>query len=364
MLQLVQAPHPRRFATRWLLAGPFVVVATLMAFCGAGCASNPVDPVRRSVDLGAGREAPPPWDTGRAEVLEWEAVDPAFAQDHALEASGLAATADGLWLPSEKYGRLLWIDPANGRRAEVVRLAVPTHAELEGITVVGQDFLLCDEAHAAIYEVAMPVMPLGDRDQPRPLAIRELSLHGVDAVGGKIGFEGIAGAPDGGFWLLLERAGDELSGCVSRIWRLRRDGPTDASVVGEPIDIQLEDCAWRLTALELWRGHLLGLKTQFPGERYEVLEIDPAEGGTRVVLDLTDLLRSVRADSWGNNVEGLAISDDGSMWMVGDNRVSGVVDDEQPPSWPDEKALLLRLPPTSQPTSHSGQSAVSCPPGR
>jgi hypothetical protein len=220
------------------------------------------------VDLGAVRDALPVWDTGRAEVLEWEAVDPAFAQDHALEASGLAATADGLWL-------------------------------------------------------------------------------------------------------LLERAGDDVSGCVSRIWRLRRDGPTDASVVGDPIDIQLDDCAWRLTALEFWHGRLLGLKTQFPGERYEILEIDPAAGRTRVVLDLTDLLRSVRVDGWGNNVEGLAISDDGSMWMVGDNRVSGVVDDEQPPSWPDEKALLLRLPPIyalrapeSRPTSGSGQSAASCPPGR
>ena len=90
-------------------------------------------------------------------------------------------------------------------------------------------------------------------------------------------------------------------------------------------------------------GRLLGLKTQFPGERYEIVDIDRIAGSMSVVQDITDYLRGVRADGWGNNVEGIAIADDGALWLIGDNAVTGIIDDEYP-SRTDERALLVRIP--------------------
>jgi hypothetical protein len=55
------------------------------------------------------------------------------------------------------------------------------------------------------------------------------------------------------------------------------------------------------------------------------------------------LLRSLEARGWSNNVEGLAISPDGALWLVADNAVTGVIDDPLPP-WIDVRTLLLRIP--------------------
>ncbi len=76
----------------------------------------------------------------------------------------------------------------------------------------------------------------------------------------------------------------------------------------EPLEIDLEDCAWRLTGLAWWKGALLGLKTQFPGERYEVVTIDQQTGEIEVVLELTTLLRALESEGWSNNVEGIAVT--------------------------------------------------------
>ena len=116
---------------------------------------------------------------------------------------------------------------------------------------------------------------------------------------------------------------------------------------GTPIDLTLEDCNWRLTGLAWMDGRLLGLKTQYPGERYEIVDIDRIAGSFEVVQDLTDYLRGVRADGWGNNVEGIAIDDDGALWLIGDNAVTGVIDEEYPHET-DERALLVRIPRRSE----------------
>jgi hypothetical protein len=174
-----------------------------------------------------------------------------------------------------------------------------------------------------------------------------MPVSGVDLVGGKIGVEGIEVSSDGRYiHLLLERSGDSTSGCVSRLWLLRIDG--DRLIAeGTPVNIPLEDCNWRLTGLAWMDGRLLGLKTQYPGERYEVVEIDRIGGTFEVVQDLTEYLRGVRAAGWGNNVEGIAIGPDGALWLIGDNAVTGVIDDPYPPET-DEKALLVRIPKWSE----------------
>jgi hypothetical protein len=52
-------------------------------------------------------------------------------------------------------------------------------------------------------------------------------------------------------------------------------------------------------------------------------------------------------EGWSNNVEGIAVSGDGSLWMVADNAVTGVIDDQVPP--PGESGtLLLRIPPSKE----------------
>jgi uncharacterized protein YjiK len=288
----------------------------------------------------------PPWDLSRAQVIRWRADIRSFEQEFALEASGLAASQDVLFVASEKYGRLLLIDTSDGARVTSVRLATPRHAELEGVALVSNGVLLCDEAHATVYEA-----PIKDEDllfassEKDPLPVSELALDGVDVRGGKIGFEGIEVDPENGaIYLLLERSGTTATGCASRIWTLDRT-PDGLRAEGDPIEVALEDCAWRLTGLAWWDGRLVALKTQFPGERYEVVTVDLSSGATTVVLELTELLRSLARQGWSNNVEGIALASDGSLWLVADNAVTGVIDEPLPPPG-DSGTLLLRIPPS------------------
>lgn len=287
---------------------------------------------------------PPSWDVDRAEVIRWRADEPSFDQGFALEASGLAASRRYLYLTSEKYGRLILVDPVDSGRAVVVRLDLPPHSELEGVALTDKGVLLCDEAHATVYEVLFADEAELVTD-PRSLVLtaRALPLEGVAVSGGKIGFEGIEVDPVHQMtYLLLERSGSDAVGCVSRIWSLRRSGNGLLSEA-KPLDVALEDCAWRLTGLAWWRGRMLALKTQFPGERYEVVEVDLGSGRTTVLLDLTTTLRALEGEGWSNNVEGLAIAEDGTLWLVADNAVTGVIDDPLPP-FGQRKTLLLRIP--------------------
>jgi len=292
--------------------------------------------------------AGPPWDVGRAEVIRWTAGEPSFAQGFAIEASGLAASEHGLVLVSEKYARLLIIDPDGEHRARIRRLDVPLHSELEGVAVSDGRVILCDEAHAAVYELAA-----GERSWWRgdgndtALAVRRLPLEGVDVEGGKIGFEGIeVDRDDGTVYVLLERSDAGGGGCVSRIYRLRRQDGGGLAAAREPLDVRLQDCTWRLTGLAWWQERLIALRTQYPGERYEVVAIDLATGAARVILDLTTLLRELEGRGWGNNVEGVAVTRDGALWLVSDNAVTGRVDDPAPPL-AESRTLLLRIPPRS-----------------
>ena len=102
----------------------------------------------------------PPWNIARAEVVRWHADEPFFAQNFAIEASGLAASDRFLWVSSEKYGGLLLIDLRGRPYVKTVRIGVPKYAELEGVALVDGGVLLCDEAHAAVYEV-----PIKDEQQ-------------------------------------------------------------------------------------------------------------------------------------------------------------------------------------------------------
>jgi hypothetical protein len=284
----------------------------------------------------------PEWDVGAAEILTWTVDDPAFRQDRALEASGLTTSGRFLYATSEKYWRVLQIDPSGDHTARVMPLDVPIHTELEGVAWSNRQLYLCDEAHAAVYRVTIEnETTIG----PDKIPARSLDLGELEVAAGKIGIEGVAVTPGGDrMWLLLERAGDPASGCVSRIFPLAI-GASGLSLAGEPIVLQLEDCNWRLTGLHLHGDRLLGLKTQFPGERYEIVAIDPDNGSWRVILDMTELLRSVTEDGWHNNVEGITVTADGALWLISDNAWTGIIDDPTPPL-ADRKTLLIRIPPT------------------
>ena len=300
-----------------------------------GCRSAAVD----------SRVSLPTWDVDRAEVVRWRSDHPSFDQVFALEASGLAASEQFLYVASEKYARLLQIDLSPDPEARVMALAVPQHSELEGVALHDGTFYLCDEASAAVYSA-----PLGDEQklavgpESRPIEARELIVQGVRVQGNKIGFEGIEVSPDGKrLYLLLERSGNEAHGCSAKIYKSRiRRGYLELEK--DPLVVVLEDCAWRLTGLAWWGDVLLALKTQFPGERYEVVAIDPKSGDWRVVLDLTDALRSLGEKGWSNNVEGIAVTSDGALWLGADNAVTGGIDEPLPPQT-DQSTLLLRIPP-------------------
>jgi len=325
-----------RLITRWT-PGVFCLLTALIF--GPGCRSAAV----------SGNEHPP-WDVARAEVIHWRSDDPSFGQGFALEASGVAASEHKLYVPSEKYARLLIIDPEAEPRARILRLEVPRHSELEGIAVVDGGVLLCDEAHATVYEVTIGNDEREAADvEGKPLVARELPLDGVDVEGDKIGFEGIEVDRDRTWvYLLLERAETDTGGCVSRIYRLRRQGGR-LTADGDPLDIELSDCTWRLTGLAWWGERMIALRTQYPGERYEVVAVDLATGAARVMLDLTVLLRALEKEGWSNNVEGIAVTRDGALWLVSDNAVTGIVDDPLPPS-SGSRTLLLRIPPSTAPS--------------
>ena len=288
------------------------------------------------------------WDPADAELLTWHSDQPSFDQGFALEASGLAASDRFLYLASEKYARVLQLPIDAPTTARAVAIAVPKHSELEGVAYGGGALYFCDEAHAAVYEVALPVgEELSHAGVAVPLVATELPVVGPDIAPGKVGVEGlVVDAAAQRLWLLLERQGTRETGCVSTIYRLRRTGGT-LEEDGAPLTIALPDCDWRLTGLELWQGELLALKTQFPGERYELIAIDPASGASRTVVELTELLRAVRREGWHNNVEGLAVSSAGTLWLVSDNAWTLVVDESDPPR-SHEKTLLMRIPPASR----------------
>jgi uncharacterized protein YjiK len=337
----LRAPDERR-ATR--VRTDAACLAVLIAVAVAGCRTG------QKPEIGFR----PVWDLSRAEILEWHADDPAFDQDRALEASGLAIDEDRLFVLSEKYARLLVIDMEQSMAARAIRLRVPRHSELEGIAVRSSIAYLCDEAHATVHEV-----DLSEIDQGWTLPTRRLHLQGLAVRGGKIGFEGVAVTPDARFlYLLLERSSRRDGGCESKVFRMRVTEDV-LKAEGKPTLIALEDCSWRLTDLELWHGRLLALKSQFPGNRYEVISIDPDSRRWDSLLDLTDALRSVTEDGWGNNVEGLAVGLDGALFLVSDNAVTGVIDDPEPPLT-DERTLLLRIPfagVDSQPSVSQGVSS-------
>jgi hypothetical protein len=109
------------------------------------------------------------------------------------------------------------------------------------------------------------------------------------------------------------------------------------------LEIELDDCSWRLTGLHLADGRLLALETRYPGFEYRVLNIDPASGAHRTVQDITRLARSLAERGYDNNLEGVVLSDQGDLYLVSDNRVSGVIDEDLPPRG-EKTTLLLRLP--------------------
>jgi hypothetical protein len=206
---------------------------------------------------------------------------------------------------------------------------------------------LCDEAHAAVYEVLIDNEgDLFASPPVEPLPVKALALEGVSVTGGKIGFEGIeVDDEDGTVYLLLERSGDKETGCVSRIWDLQRtDGGLRSD--GDPLDVPLADCTWRLTGLAWWGDQFIALRTQFPGYRYEVVTVDLETGDTEVLLNPTSLLRLLAREGWSNNVEGIAVSGDGSLWLVADNAVTGEIDEPLPPPGA-SGTLLLRIPSTN-----------------
>jgi uncharacterized protein YjiK len=285
-----------------------------------------------------------PWELGQAELLEWKVDQVGFDQDSELEASGLAFVGDVLLVASEKYGSLVVVEPNAELRARVIRIDVPRYSELEGVAVAGDVLYLCDEAHAAVYQVDLDGTTLFHEMAPDTLLeAQHLDLEGIDVIGAKIGFEGIEVSLDREHvYLVLERSQIAKDVCVSPIYTLRIE---EVRLVREedPLEIDLEDCNWRLTDLAWYDGRLLALKTRFPGERYHLIEIDLERATSRLLLDLTVPMVHLGTLGWDNNIEGLAVAEDGSLWLVSDNSVSTVIDDPVPPA-ARKRTILMRIP--------------------
>ena len=281
----------------------------------------------------------PWWDVEKAEILVWESDDPAFAQEMALEGSGLVAHEGMLLAASEKYAELIFIDPET-LRVGTYSIGLPRYAEIEGIAVDGREILMCDEANAAVWASELP-----REKTDEILEVRQLELVGFELPAGKLGVEGITvdPGPPHEVYLVLERQGAEGEGCRATIFKLQREGLGHLVASGAPLVIPLEDCNWRLTGLQFWNGRLLALKTRYPGERYEVVVIDRKTGGLTTVMDMTDLLIGVRERGWGNNIEGVTVTEDGALWLISDNAMTNRAESLKPPK-ARQKTLLMRIP--------------------
>lgn len=299
----------------------------------------------------------PWWDARNAELVAWDPEDDRFSMDRAVEVSGLCLTPSALFLASEKYPLLLALDPAGLRPPRVIELGLPKGAEVEGLAWSGGSLYLCDEANAAVYRVPLPPSLAEGRSAPDgPLAVQRLPIEGVHIDGGKSGLEGIAVTEDGTDVVLLhERARDE-AGCFSTLYRFRL---TEDRLIldGPPVRIALEDCTWRLSDLSRRHGSLFGLKTRFPGERYEVVLIDERSGSLTTVLDLTDVARAAAADGYSNNLEGLAVAE--VLFVVSDNAATPRAMGVEPGS-ARQTTLLIRVPAALGP--HTTSSAPKKPP--
>ena len=319
----------------------FLTITVLVVVLSlSGCRSMDVSDPAGAVEVG------PWWDVEQAEILAWEAEDPAFAQDMALEGSGLVAHDGMLLAAAEKYAHLLRIDPST-LKVRTFLMDLPRYAEIEGLTVDGREILLCDEANAAVWAVDLP-----GENSDAGLEVRKLELLGLELVGGKLGVEGITvdEGPPREVFLALERHGSEDEGCRATIFKLKRQG-NQLMPNGAPLVIPMEDCNWRLTGLQFWNGRLLALKTRYPGERYEVVVIDRETGSLTTVLDMTELLMRVQDEGWGNNIEGVTVTDDGALWLLSDNAMTDKARSLKPPPARD-KTLLMRLPPLHLPRTH------------
>lgn len=308
----------------------------------AGCRSTGPSGVPESAD------GMPWWDAGQAEILVWHSDDPSYSQEMALEGSGLVAQGDFLVAASEKYAHLLRIDPTS-LEVQTFGIDLPRYAEIEGVTVDGRELLMCDEANAAVWAIDIP--PVGGGDDEF-LEVRRLELVGLELKGGKLGVEGItvSNGPNPVVFLALERHGSEETGCRATLFKLRRQQDQLTSD-GNPFVIPMEDCNWRLAGLQFWKGHLLALKTRYPGERYHVVEIDQENGDLTTVLDITELLIGVETEGWGNNIEGLTVTEDGFLWLISDNAMTDKAETLKPPRGRD-KTLLMRIPPLNLPRQH------------
>ncbi len=316
------------------------VAVLIVVLSLAGCRSIEVPDPAEQDDRG------PWWDVEQAEILVWQADDPAFAQEMALEGSGLVAHDGMLLATSEKYAHVLQIDPVT-LKVETFVMDLPQYAEIEGLTVDGGELLLCDEANAAVWAAGLPSEKTNGR-----LGVRRLELVGFELSGGKLGVEGITvdQGPPHEVYLVLERTGAKEEGCRATIFKLSRQ-EDQLMPSADPLVIPMEDCNWRLTALQFWNGRLLALKTRYPGERYEVVVIDRETGSLTTVLDMTDLLIGVRNDGWGNNIEGVTVTKDGSLWLISDNAMTDKARTVKPPPARD-KTLLMRFPPLHLPRVH------------
>ncbi len=292
------------------------------------------------------------WDFDAVELVTWKTEDDGFAQDRAIEASGLTASENFLYVVSEKYASLLQIDPSSGYKMVAVPLLVPEGAELEGVTWTDGQLYVCDEANAAVYSIPIAdESALCDRDPSSPLPVTKLEFVDFEIPAGKTGLEGIAvDSRNNRLYLLFERAEID-GGCEARIYPLQINslgtGGQNPSLAGDLIIVPLEDCNWRLAGLTLDHNRLVGIKSQYPGEQYQLVGIDPVSGTTTLIEDITDFGRSLRPKGYGNNLEGITIGFGDQLFLVVDNADTWARRGEMPPAAEDETAFIS-IPPSHE----------------
>ncbi|MCP4901424.1 MAG: esterase-like activity of phytase family protein, partial [bacterium] len=202
-----------------------------------------------------------------------------------------------------------------------------------------------DETHAAVYEVLIGDEAVLAEAKPgdSQLTATQLDLPDLGVVGGKLGFEGLAiDVKTGVIYLMLERSGDSRSGCRSTIYRLRRNGEA-LEEIAPPIELELENCTWRHTGLDFVSDKLVALKTSYPGFEYQIVEIDPQDGSSLLVQDITKMARVLAEQGFSNNLEGMIIGAEGELYLVSDNRAGALFVGSLPPK-AKHKTLIVKLP--------------------
>ncbi len=319
--------------------------------------------------LQAGSATIDQWEAEKLDVITWLAPNrdgekEQFATEYLpgsrLQLSSIAINEtqgrSELYLPLEKEASILRLQLVGSAIPEVVRYEVP-----EGIEQIDIEAAYFFEDSLYLVHEDVPLLLKVDPDGGQAKVIKLDHDFGVVTKGkntDKWSIEGLAISPtslmnpeaeSNGPWFYLLDERNECEGSYYSVLYEARLEDGKLARVDEKI-MRLKGANHRYTDLFLFKAKLYAIHSEYDENaengKYSIDSIDPRSGYRTTVLELTRVLSRAKLSKdpsgYSNNLEGLAISGAGHMYLATDNAKS----DKGPSrnSWPKYSTLVLRIP--------------------